>query len=127
VYGSGTYFARDARYSVDYSPRNARGERCMFLARVLVGASCLGSRGVSQTEASSKHASAAAGAGGCGGKAGNAGAGEAGAGKAGVGAGAGQLFDSMVDKLSNPSIYVLGAGTDDHAYPELLITFEELA
>ena len=35
----------------------------------------------------------------------------------------GTLHESMVDDLANPSIFVLGPGTDDHAYPTHLITF----
>ncbi|KAM4038270.1 zinc finger CCCH-type antiviral protein 1-like [Anomaloglossus baeobatrachus] len=37
VYGQGSYFARDASYSHDYSPPTSGGTRAMFIARVLVG------------------------------------------------------------------------------------------
>ena len=35
----------------------------------------------------------------------------------------GQLHESMVDNLANPSIYVLSAGTDDHAYATHRVRF----
>ncbi|KAG8538000.1 hypothetical protein GDO81_023453 [Engystomops pustulosus] len=37
VYGQGSYFARDASYSHDYSTPTSGGSRMMFVARVLVG------------------------------------------------------------------------------------------
>lgn len=37
VYGVGVYFSSSAVYSHGYTKPNANGERCMFLARVLVG------------------------------------------------------------------------------------------
>jgi len=37
VYGFGVYFSSNAVYSHKYTRTNANGERCMFLARVLVG------------------------------------------------------------------------------------------
>lgn len=39
VYGKGVYFARDAAYSMrpTYSPPDGNGNRCMYLANVLVG------------------------------------------------------------------------------------------
>ena len=45
AYGMGTYFARDASYSAGsaYSRPDAAGDCRMFLARVLVGAACVGS------------------------------------------------------------------------------------
>ena len=41
-YGQGTYFARDASYSLDYAKPGAGGRRYMYLARVLVGQYCAG-------------------------------------------------------------------------------------
>jgi poly [ADP-ribose] polymerase 10/14/15 len=35
----------------------------------------------------------------------------------------GALHDSMVDRLADPSIFVLSSGSDEHAYPEFMITF----
>ena len=43
AYGKGTYFARDASYSVSYSKPDAAGDQRMFLALVLVGDVCVGS------------------------------------------------------------------------------------
>ena len=37
VYGWGVYFSSDATYSHGYARQNATGERCMFVARVLIG------------------------------------------------------------------------------------------
>ncbi|CAF2644765.1 unnamed protein product [Rotaria sp. Silwood2] len=42
VYGIGVYFSSNAAYSHHYAVSNANGERCMFLARVLVGETTLG-------------------------------------------------------------------------------------
>ena len=41
-YGHGTYFARDASYSLRYATPGAGGRRYMYLARVLVGQYCAG-------------------------------------------------------------------------------------
>ena len=38
----------------------------------------------------------------------------------------GKLYDSMVDNVQNPSIYVLGAGSDERTYPEFLIKFKKI-
>ena len=40
--GCGVYFARDASYSVRYATTGGSGDRCMYLARVLVGQYCTG-------------------------------------------------------------------------------------
>jgi poly [ADP-ribose] polymerase 7/11/12/13 len=37
AYGVGVYFSSNASYSHAYATPNAKGERCMFVARVLVG------------------------------------------------------------------------------------------
>ncbi|XP_018424919.1 PREDICTED: poly [ADP-ribose] polymerase 12-like [Nanorana parkeri] len=37
LYGQGSYYARDASYSHNYSPPTSKGRRTMFVARVLVG------------------------------------------------------------------------------------------
>jgi poly [ADP-ribose] polymerase 10/14/15 len=42
MYGKGVYFAVNSKYSLDYTTLNTRGERHMFLCRVLVGEYCLG-------------------------------------------------------------------------------------
>ena len=41
-YGKCVYFAVNSKYSVDYTSPNSRGERHMFLCRVLVGDYCQG-------------------------------------------------------------------------------------
>ena len=41
-YGKGAYFSRDASYSHRYATPNARNERFMFIASVLVGRTTLG-------------------------------------------------------------------------------------
>ena len=41
-YGQGTYFARDASYSLRYARAGDGGRRYMYLARVLVGQYCVG-------------------------------------------------------------------------------------
>jgi hypothetical protein len=33
------------------------------------------------------------------------------------------LFESMVDNIANPSIYVLGTGSDDHSYTDPIVRF----
>ena len=44
VWGSGTYFARDAKYVADgqFCPRRRDGSRCMLLCLVMLGMPCLG-------------------------------------------------------------------------------------
>nr|XP_058949793.1 protein mono-ADP-ribosyltransferase PARP15-like [Pocillopora verrucosa] len=42
AYGLGVYFAREARYSVNYTGRVGYGGRYMYLAKVLVGQYCVG-------------------------------------------------------------------------------------
>ncbi|CAF0810153.1 unnamed protein product [Adineta ricciae] len=42
VYGVGVYFSTDATYSHNYAIPNPNGERCMFVARVLVGNTIFG-------------------------------------------------------------------------------------
>jgi len=36
-YGYGVYFSSTAKYSHSYATPNSKGERCMFLAKVLIG------------------------------------------------------------------------------------------
>jgi poly [ADP-ribose] polymerase 7/11/12/13 len=40
--GAGVYFSSDANYSHGFTKVNASGERCMFVARVLVGRTTAG-------------------------------------------------------------------------------------
>ncbi|CAF1616166.1 unnamed protein product, partial [Adineta ricciae] len=44
LFGWGVYFSSDAAYSHGYATRNTRGERCMFVARVLVGKTTQGNK-----------------------------------------------------------------------------------
>ena len=46
AYGNGVYFAKDAYCSSYYSKEGANGERCMYLASVLVGKYTTGDRGM---------------------------------------------------------------------------------
>ncbi|CAF1397206.1 unnamed protein product [Adineta steineri] len=43
LYGCGVYFHEHASYSSSYSRLDSSGERTMFLARVLIGKTCIGS------------------------------------------------------------------------------------
>ncbi|CAF1040612.1 unnamed protein product [Didymodactylos carnosus] len=44
LYGSGVYFSSNACYSHSFATPNTKGERCMFLARVLVGKAITGTQ-----------------------------------------------------------------------------------
>ncbi|CAF1263615.1 unnamed protein product [Adineta ricciae] len=44
LFGWGVYFSSDAAYSHGYATRNTRGERCVFVARVLVGKTTQGNK-----------------------------------------------------------------------------------
>ena len=46
AYGDGVYFAKDACHSKIFSQPGPRGERCMYLARVLVGKYTKGEQGM---------------------------------------------------------------------------------
>ena len=46
IWGNGTYFARDARYSNDYARTLASGDKQMMLVDVLVGLSTQGAQGM---------------------------------------------------------------------------------
>ena len=46
AYGDGVYFAKDASYSFSYSIPGPREERCMYLAKVLVGKYTAGKQGM---------------------------------------------------------------------------------
>ncbi|KAK2832484.1 hypothetical protein Q7C36_015946 [Tachysurus vachellii] len=88
VYGQGSYFAKDAKYSNDYTDHC--GERCMFACRVLVGQY---TKGVSHyRRPPAKDA-------------------------------AGNLYDSCVNDVRNPTIYVVFDRSQ--VYPEFLITYEK--
>ncbi len=42
AYGHGVYFSSEASYSHSYATPNTKGERCMFLAKVLIGKTIVG-------------------------------------------------------------------------------------
>ena len=42
LYGHGVYFDTQARYSHEYASKNNAGERTIFIARVLIGKTCVG-------------------------------------------------------------------------------------
>ena len=42
MYGGGVYFHEHAKYSHSYTRPDVSGERTMFLARVLIGKTCVG-------------------------------------------------------------------------------------
>jgi tRNA A-37 threonylcarbamoyl transferase component Bud32 len=75
AYGQGVYFARDASYSADdtYSRPNARGEKRLFLSRVLVGHCTRGDSSMRVPPARPD----------------------------------GRVFDSTVDRVDAPSIFVV--------------------
>lgn len=89
VYGKGVYFAREASYSANarYSPKDKVGYQRMYLARVAVGTSTVGSESFTAPPEKSR----------------------------------GQVFDSTVDRLDNPNVFVVYR--DHAAYPEYIITF----
>lgn len=128
AYGTGTYFARDAQYAV--STRYAKPEpntryQHIIVANVLIGIPCQGTRysyymvfnqttttyfnlgiimhvHLSLSFSLFRNMTVPT-----------------------IRTSDGTLHESMVDNISNPSIYVLGPGTDDHAVPTHVITFEK--
>ncbi|KAK3545033.1 hypothetical protein QTP86_033231 [Hemibagrus guttatus] len=88
VYGQGSYFARDAEYSNDYT--NDCGKRSMFVCRVLIGQYTKGESRYRRPPAKDT---------------------------------AGNLYDSCVNDVRNPSIYVVFERSQ--VYPEFLITYEK--
>lgn len=78
VYGNGTYFAVDARYSAQdgYSKPDAQGKKYMYLARVLVGDYCHGESGLVVPKAKNKSDPT-------------------------------NLYDSVADSIRSPSIFVI--------------------
>ncbi|KAG7465334.1 hypothetical protein MATL_G00175290 [Megalops atlanticus] len=92
LYGQGTYFAVDARYSADpkYSVPDSKGLKYMYYARVLVGNYTKGDEKLRAPPAKST-------------------------------TDATDLYDSVVDDLNNPKMFVIF--NDVQAYPEYLISF----
>jgi len=90
-YGRGVYFAWDASYSAYdvFSPKDRKGYKYMFLAKVLTGDFTVGNS--SYIEPPPKNPNGL------------------------------DLFDSVVDSIVRPAIFVIFA--DVQAYPDYLITF----
>lgn len=95
AWGKGSYFARNAKFSVPtYCPPDKDGICNVFLSRLLVGEPCLGGPGKALPDPKPN--------------------------------GSGALHESMVDNISSPTIFVLGSGSDNAAYPELLMKIKKL-
>lgn len=94
MYGNGAYFAVNASYSArkTYSPPDSNGNRYMFYARVLTGEYAQGKKGLKVPPPKDPSKSTVI------------------------------LFDSVVDKLDAPDMYVVFS--DAQCYPEYLIIFK---
>ncbi|XP_067843255.1 protein mono-ADP-ribosyltransferase PARP14 [Heptranchias perlo] len=94
AYGKGTYFALNASYSCNkkYSNPDSDGYKYIYLARVITGKKCKGEQDMLEPTPVNPQKDSA------------------------------DLCDCAVDKISNPSIFVIFC--DDGAYPEYLITFK---
>jgi len=86
------YFASQASYSASnqYSPRDVKGHKYVFLNRVLTGQYTVGNPSYITPPPKSPRSH--------------------------------DLYDSVVDDINNPSIFVIFA--DAQAYPDYLITFK---
>lgn len=93
VYGRGVYFARDFSYSASntYAVPDANGEKYVYLTRVLTGEFTVGNQSYIVPP------------------------------KKPVAAGGTTSYDSVVDNVAAPCIFVIF--NDTQAYPEYLITF----
>eukprot|EP00485_Elphidium_margaritaceum_P015625 CAMPEP_0202731254 /NCGR_PEP_ID=MMETSP1385-20130828/187054_1 /ASSEMBLY_ACC=CAM_ASM_000861 /TAXON_ID=933848 /ORGANISM="Elphidium margaritaceum" /LENGTH=1201 /DNA_ID=CAMNT_0049397547 /DNA_START=241 /DNA_END=3846 /DNA_ORIENTATION=- len=89
AYGKGTYFARDASYSVSFSACNDSGVYKMFQCKVICGQSHIGNRNF-ELKSWPKKAD-------------------------------GFIYDSLVNNVANPSIYVIH--DDARVYPMFVIHF----
>ena len=90
LYGRGTYFAKNAEYSLNprYTPDEPDGTCNLLLCRVLLGESCTGKQGMERPDTKP---------------------------------GSSRLYESMVNSRSDPTIFVLSAGSDNQCYPEFLL------
>jgi poly [ADP-ribose] polymerase 10/14/15 len=96
IYGRGVYFARDAAYSLNYSPPDLksspiRGVRRMFLARVTLGSIVQNNDPNASAKDKAKKPN-------------------------------GTPHETMVDSMHQPAIYV--TTHDAQAYPEFILTFQ---
>nr|XP_006116247.1 TCDD-inducible poly [ADP-ribose] polymerase-like [Pelodiscus sinensis] len=94
IYGQGSYFARRASYSHRYAPPSEAGLRHVFLCKVLVGRWAQGQAALPRPPPLD------------------------------AGDPASNLYDSCVDNLSDPQIYVVF--DNDQCYPYFLIQYREL-
>eukprot|EP01084_Bolivina_argentea_P316247 548130_1 len=89
LFGKGSYFARDASYSVNYCS-NSNGIRKMFVCKVICGESAKGNKKYELSSWPKKQSD-------------------------------GLIYDSLVDNLSNPTIFVIHK--DSRVYPMFIIHF----
>lgn len=91
AYGNGVYFARDASYSIKYARRGHVYSRPkMYMAKVLVGEFAKGASGMKAPPPKNDPYNP------------------------------GLRYDSVVDKIINPSMYIIFQ--DNQYYPEYLLT-----
>ncbi|XP_064199031.1 protein mono-ADP-ribosyltransferase TIPARP-like [Anguilla rostrata] len=95
VYGRGSYFARDARYSLKYAAKSGGGNQHMFLAKVLVGNVTLGNATYSRPPRLNPLTPGY------------------------------ELYDTCVDKISDPSIFVVFDNCQ--CYPYYLIKYKAVS
>ena len=95
VYGKGAYFARDANYSDNYTGgrKHLEANHWMFMARVLVGEYCVGKPDFVRPPPKNPAKPH------------------------------GELYDSCVNKMQNPAIYVIF--DNDQCYPEYAICYRK--
>lgn len=94
LFGRGSYFASDARYSDRYTgrPEDVNKIRWMFLARVLVGRSVMGAQDLTRPpplDPRKPH---------------------------------GELYDSCVDHVAKPRVFVVF--DTDQCYPEYVVSYQ---
>ena len=94
-FGEGSYFARDASYSHAYAKVDASGSRYMFVAKVLVGSYTKGHPSYRRPPQKIPSDPGS------------------------------DLYDSCVNNLSNPSIFVVF--DTDQFYPEYVITYSTVS
>ena len=92
VYGEGVYFARDSRYSNRYAISDAQGNKRMYLTQVLTGEFAVGNQATKIPPPKNPQVDMNV------------------------------LFDSTVDSIANPSIFVVYF--DAQSYPAYLITYK---
>ena len=92
AYGKGVYFARDSSYSNRYAAPDGNGHRRMYLTRVLTGEYTFGNSSMVVPPAKNTQINQHV------------------------------LFDSTVDNVANPSIFVVY--TDAQNYPAYVITYK---